>query len=136
MMAHSENWDVVGPGKLVSHRFAPGQKLVSGLASFAEANRITRAVIVSCIGSVTDLRLRNLSGFDPNGNPQFQDHDLSEVMEIVSAEGNIVPLPDGGIRTHIHVVAARPSGEVIGGHCEEATICTGGYMFLHVLETQ
>jgi predicted DNA-binding protein with PD1-like motif len=135
-MVKSEKWNAVQPGKLVSYRFTPGQKLVSGLASFAEANGITSAVIVSCIGSVTDLRLHNLGGIDAEGAFQFEDHHLSEVMEIVSAEGHIVPTPDGGIRTHIHVVAAKPSGTVIGGHCEEATICTGGYMFLQVLETE
>ena len=134
-MADTEKWNTVKPGKLLSHRFTPGQQLVSGLASFAEENRITSAVIVSCIGSVTDLRLHNLSGLDAEGAAQFQDHHLSEVLEIVSAEGNITPTPDGGIRTHIHIVVAKPSGEVIGGHCEEATICTGGYMFLQVLET-
>ena len=57
----------------------------------------------------------------------------SSVLEIVSAEGHIAPLPGGYIRTHIHIVAAKGSGEVIGGHCVDATICTSGYLFLQVL---
>ena len=90
---------------------------------------------MSCIGSVTDLKLHNLSGLDAHGDAEFRDHELLDVMEILSLEGHIAPDSDGGIRTHVHVVAARPTGEVVGGHCEEATICTSGYMFLQVLES-
>ena len=46
------------------------------------------------------------------------------------------PLPDGGIRVHIHVAAARPSGEVVGGHCEDATVLTGAFMYLQVIEEE
>jgi predicted DNA-binding protein with PD1-like motif len=41
---------------------------------------------------------------------------------------------DGGIRVHIHVAAARPSGEMVGGHCEDATSFTGAYIYLQVIE--
>lgn len=133
-MTENSDWITVKPGRLLKRRFTPGEQLVSGLDEFARASGITSAVIVSCIGSVTNLKLHNLCGVPDGGEPDFQDHDISAVLEIVSAEGHIAPLPDGGIRTHIHIVAARPSGEVIGGHCVDATICTSGYMFLQVIE--
>ncbi len=31
---------------------------------------------------------------------------------------------------HIHIAAAHPSGEMIGGHCEEATLLSGAFMYL------
>jgi predicted DNA-binding protein with PD1-like motif len=55
------------------------------------------------------------------------------VLEIISAEGSIAPQPEGGIRTHVHIAVAKPSGEMIGGHCVDATIYTGGYMYLQVM---
>lgn len=117
------------------HRFTAGEKLVSGLDEFAKANGITSAVIVSCVGSVTDLQLHNLCGVSEDGEFEFQDHDISTVLEIISAEGNISSQPGGGIRTHVHIAASKPSGEMIGGHCVDATICTGGYMYLQVIES-
>ena len=57
---------------------------------------------------------------------------IDENLELVTADGYIQPLPEGGIRVHIHLAAARPSGEVVGGHCEEATTFTGAFMYLHV----
>ncbi len=134
-MTGENDWTHVTARQLVKRRFAPGERLISGLDSYARENGIRSAIIVSCIGSVTDLRLHNLSGLDAGGAAEFRDHELSEVMEILSAEGHIAPDSGGGIRTHVHVVAARPTGEVVGGHCEEATICTSGYMFLQVLES-
>tara|TARA_B100001013_G_scaffold165211_1_gene98908 strand:+ start:606 stop:839 length:234 start_codon:yes stop_codon:yes gene_type:complete len=29
---------------------------------------------------------------------------------------------------------ARPSGEMVGGHCEDATFLTGAFMYLQVIE--
>jgi predicted DNA-binding protein with PD1-like motif len=57
-------------------------------------------------------------------------------MELVSAEGYIQPLPDGGLRVHVHVAAARPNGEMVGGHCEDATLLSGAFMYLQVLERE
>ena len=118
---------------MVYRRFTPDEKLVGGLDAFARSEGIQSAVISSCIGSLTSLQLRNLCQ-DDEGEFGFERQTVDEILEIVSAEGYIQPLPEGGIRTHVHIVAARPSGELIGGHCEEATICTGAFLYLQVLE--
>ena len=81
------------------------------------------------------MKLRNLCGYE-EGVPEFQRQVIDENLELVSAEGYIQPLPDGGMRVHIHVAAARPSGEVVGGHCEDATIFTGAFMYLQVIEDE
>ena len=132
----SQRWAEMSPGAVLYRRFAPGEALVAGLDAFARAEGIRTAVITSCIGSITRLELRNLcrAGTGIEGEFDVQRHTIDEIMEVVSAEGHIVPLPEGGIRTHIHIVAARPSGETVGGHCEEATVGTAAYLFLQVLE--
>ena len=120
--------------RTIYRRFQPGESLIAGLESFALAEGIREAAITSCIGSLRQLKLRNLCRHDEDGSPEFQRTVIDENLELVSAEGYIQPLPDGGIRVHIHVAAARPSGEMVGGHCEDATTFTGAFMYLHVLE--
>ena len=121
---------------IIYRRFEAGESLVGGLETFALEEGIQEAAITSCIGSFRQLRLRNLCRHDAEGLPEFERSVLDENLELVSAEGYIQPLPEGGIRVHIHVAAARPSGEMVGGHCEEATTYTGAFMYLHVLDTQ
>ena len=121
---------------IIYRRFGPGESLVGDLEAFALSHGITEAAITSCIGSLRQLRLRNLCEHDAEGDPVFERTLLDENLELVSAEGYIQPLPEGGIRVHIHLAAARPSGEMVGGHCEEATTYTGAFMYLHVLDTQ
>ncbi len=128
----NETWKAT-PTKVVYRRFAPGESLVADLDAFARSEGIRSAIITSCIGSVSKLRLRNICERDDD-RAEFQWHDVEEILEIVSAEGYVQPLPEGDIRTHIHIAVAKPSGELIGGHCDEATILTGAFMYLQILE--
>ncbi len=129
-------WDAAQTS-VIYHRFGPGEPLVGGLEEFALAKGIREAAITSCIGSLRQLRLRNLCEHDAEGEAVFERSAVDENLELVSAEGYIQPMPESesGIRVHIHLAAAKPSGEMVGGHCEEATTYTGAFMYLHVLET-
>jgi len=120
---------------IVYRKFEAGESLVETLESLARENGIREAIVTSCIGSLSELKLRNLCSWE-EGSPEFQRQVINETLELVSAEGYIQPLPDGGLRVHIHVAAARPSGEVIGGHCEDATLLSGAFMYLHVIERE
>ena len=93
---------------IIYRRFGPGESLVGDLEAFALSEGITEAAITSCIGSLRQLRLRNLCEHDPEGAPVFERNVLDENLELVSAEGYIQPLPEGGIRVHVHLAAARP----------------------------
>ena len=119
--------------RIVYRRFEAGESLVEGLESLAHSEGIREAAITSCIGSLNQLKIRNLCD-RIEGVPEFERHTINENLELVSAEGYIQPLEEGGIRVHIHVAAARPSGEMIGGHCEDATCFTGAFMYLQVIE--
>lgn len=131
-MAQSWNIDAT---RVVYRRFGPGEALVAGLERFAVEHGIREAAITSCIGSLRQLNLRNLCRYE-DGAPEFERSALDENLELVSAEGYIQPLPESesDIRVHIHLAAARPSGEMVGGHCEEATTFTGAFMYLHILD--
>ena len=120
---------------ILYRKFQAGESLVETLESLARAEGIREAIVTSCIGSLSELKLRNLCSWE-EGAPEFQRHVITETLEVVSAEGYIQPLPDGGLRVHIHIAAARPSGEVIGGHCEEGTLLSGAFMYLHVIERE
>ena len=130
----NQSWNI-DTTRVIYHRFGPDESLVAGLEQFALEHGIREAAITSCIGSLRQLNLRNLCRYE-DGAPEFERSALEENLELVSAEGYIQPLPDSepGIRVHIHLAAARPSGEMVGGHCEEATTFTGAFMYLHILD--
>ena len=127
-----QDWETKSSGVLY-RRFRAGESLIGELESFARSEGIREAIVTSCIGSLSELKLRNLCGYE-EGTPEFQRQVIDESLELVSAEGYIQPLPEGGIRVHIHVAAARPSGEMVGGHCEDATFLTGAFMYIQVIE--
>jgi predicted DNA-binding protein with PD1-like motif len=129
-----QNWKTEA-SRVAYRRFGRDESLNEGLEAFARSEGIREATIASCIGSLSQLRLRNICAYE-DGVPEVQRTVIDDTLELVSAEGYVQPLPDGGIRVHIHVVAARPSGEIVGGHCEDATTLTGAFMYLQVLEEQ
>ncbi len=129
-----QNWETK-TSRIVYRRFQPGESLNEDLESLARSEGIRDAIITSCIGSLSKLKLRNLCGYE-EGVPEFQRQVIDENLELVSAEGYIQPLPQGDIRVHIHVAAARPSGEMVGGHCEDATVFTGAFMYIQVVEEE
>ena len=129
-----QDWETK-TSRIVYRRFQPGESLIEDLETLARSEGIREAIITSCIGSLSQLKLRNLCGYE-EGVPEFQRQVVDETLELVSAEGYVQPLPDGGIRVHIHVAAARPSGELVGGHCEDATVFTGAFMYLQVIEEE
>jgi predicted DNA-binding protein with PD1-like motif len=130
----TQNWDT-NKSRMIYRRFETGESIINDLEAFAKSEGIREAIITSCIGSFTQLKLRNLCR-RVEGVPEFERNTIDQNLEVVSAEGYIQPLPDGELRVHIHVSAARPSGEMVGGHCEDATIYTGAFMYLQVLEEE
>ena len=124
-----KNWDTK-TSRVVYRRLNAGESLIEGIESLALSEGIREAAVISCIGSLSQLKRRNLCSWE-------RDHEretIDQILELVSAEGYIQPVADGGIYVHIHIAAARPSGEIVGGHCEDATCFTGAYVYLQVIE--
>ena len=127
-----KNWDIK-TSRIVYRRFEAGESLIEGLESLALSEGIREAAVISCIGSLSQLKRRNLCG-RTEGVSEHERETVNEFLELVRAEGYVQPLEEGGIRVHIHIAAARSSGEIIGGHCEDATCFTGAYIYLQVIE--
>ncbi|MEE2686999.1 MAG: PPC domain-containing DNA-binding protein [Chloroflexota bacterium] len=127
-----KNWDTT-TSRIVYLRLEAGESLIEGIESLARSEGIREAAVISCIGSLSQLKRRNLCGRE-NGVTQHERETINDILELVSAEGYVQPADDGGVRVHIHIAAARPSGEIIGGHCEDATCFTGAYLYLQVIE--
>ena len=90
-------------------RLHPGDDLRLSLERYAREQRIGAAVIVSCVGSLSHVRLRDASGVT-----------IREVKgdhEIVSATGTV-----SQERLHMHVSLSREDLSVIGGHLAEGCI--------------
>ena len=109
-----KTWNTQTP-HILHRRFEAGESLIEGLETLANSEGIREAVITSCIGSLNQLKLRNLCD-RKQGVPEFERQTIDENLELVSAESYVQPVEEGGIRVHIHVVAANPSGEMVGGH--------------------
>ncbi|MGN1019416.1 MAG: PPC domain-containing DNA-binding protein [Aristaeellaceae bacterium] len=90
-------------------RLHPGDDLRLSLERFARENGIGAAVIVSCVGSLRHVRLRDASGVTIR--EAVGDH------EIVSATGTV-----GRERLHVHVSLSREDLSVLGGHLAEGCI--------------
>ena len=102
----------------------PGAKLVEELRGFARAVGLKMAAIVSAIGSI-----RNLVFYDiqmgahlPLTEPRRRHHEVEGPLGLLDIEGNLVANEAGEVSAHLHVLAAKSSGEVIGGDLMEAEV--------------
>ena len=70
----TQQWDA-SKSRIIYHRFQPGESLNGALEDLAHSEGIREAIITSCIGSFTQLKLRNLCRRDENG-PDFERHTI------------------------------------------------------------
>lgn len=88
-------------------RLTPGTDLKQALERLTQAHALRAGCILTCVGSLSQARLRMPGGV---GEPEaFRTFD--EPMEIVSLAGTLCP--DG---LHVHISLARRDGVCIGGH--------------------
>jgi predicted DNA-binding protein with PD1-like motif len=114
----------VEQGRRFVIKIAPGESLQARLADFARRAGVTQAVVVSAIGSVQDVRFRGIkSGAKlPITPPRIHDHEVPGPLELLGLTGNLVPDEKGEVDCHLHVIAAKSSGEVLGGHLYDARV--------------
>ena len=74
------NWDVK-TSDILYKRFGAGESLVSDLESLAKEKGIKEAIITSCIGSLSHLKLRNLCSYE-EGTPGFERQVVDELSLI------------------------------------------------------
>ncbi|MBS0294775.1 MAG: DNA-binding protein [Proteobacteria bacterium] len=88
-------------------RLTPGTDLYEALERLSRERGFRAACILSCVGSLTEARLR-MPGVvgEPESFKAF-----AEPMEIVSLSGTLCP--DG---PHLHIALSRRDGACVGGH--------------------
>jgi len=114
----------VEQGRRFLVKLAPGEHLKPRLVEFAAAVGLTHAVVVSAVGSVQDLSFRGIkSGAKlPITPPRMHLHELAGPLELLGLSGNLLPDEQGRTDCHLHVMAAKSSGEVVGGHLFDARV--------------
>ena len=118
--------------EILYHLFNPDDLLVSTVQKIVSQKKIKRAVVLSFLGSAKNIKLSNL--INKSGDPDKKPINYEGVFEIVSVSGHVIPLEDKTIRTHIHITFSDEDGNVFGGHLDEATLYTGGYLFLEIMD--
>ena len=93
--------------RTLAFRLTPGTDLKAALSELTEEQALRAACILSCVGSLSEARLRmpGAAG-EPDAFRAFV-----EPMEILSLSGTLGP--DG---VHAHISLSRRDGSCVGGH--------------------
>ena len=90
-------------------RLHRGDDLRISLERYAKQHDIGAAVIASCVGCVSEARLRDATGSRVQHIPCH--------CEIVSATGTV-----SAVRTHVHISLSKEDMTTLGGHLAEGCI--------------
>jgi predicted DNA-binding protein with PD1-like motif len=114
----------VDQGRRFVLKISPGEPLQQRLLEFAQAVDLKHAVVVSAVGSIQDLRFRGIKAGAklPITPPRMHLHEVAGPLELLGLTGNILPDEHGRLDCHLHVMAARSSGDVLGGHLFDARV--------------
>ncbi|AMR29809.1 hypothetical protein A0257_16300 [Hymenobacter psoromatis] len=85
-------------------RLRPGDDLRQQLLAFVAAHRIEAGAVLTCVGSLTDVRLRLANQEEAT---LYRGH-----FEIVSLVGTLAASGGG----HLHLSVADSTGRTLGGH--------------------
>jgi predicted DNA-binding protein with PD1-like motif len=126
----------VDQGRRFVLKIEPGQALLARLVEFAREVSLRHAVVVSAVGSVQDVVFRGIKAGArlPITPPRMHRHEVAGPLELLGLTGNIMPDELGNPDCHLHVMAARSSGEVIGGHLFDARVFATCEVVLSELE--
>lgn len=107
--AMSGAWADNSQGKYHAVRLKPGQDLKLELTRFLQEKEISACAVVTCVGSLTEARLRFAD--EPEGKP------VEGPLEIISLVGC-----GGKGAWHLHLSVADREGRMSGGHLLEGCI--------------
>jgi predicted DNA-binding protein with PD1-like motif len=113
-----------GHGRRFFLKILPGERLVDILTRFTKHEGIRHAVIVSAVGSVKNVRLSDIkSGAKlPITAARLTPHEIEGPLELLGLTGNIVPDESGEPFCHLHIIASKSSGDVVGGQMQDAEV--------------
>lgn len=111
-------------GRRFMLRIPPGAKLVEEIRRFATSVGLRHGVVISAIGSVRAMTFTVIQAGAhlPITAPRMPVHTVEGPLDLLGIEGNLVPRKEGEVDLHLHVLGAKSSGEVVGGHLVEAEV--------------
>jgi predicted DNA-binding protein with PD1-like motif len=111
-------------GRRFMLKIPPRAKLMEEIQLFAKKVGLKHGVIVSAIGSVRDVTFSDIQAGAhlPITEPRMPVHTIEGPLDLLGIEGNFVPREDGVVDLHLHILGAKSSGEVVGGHLIEAEV--------------
>jgi predicted DNA-binding protein with PD1-like motif len=114
----------VEQGRRFVVKIGSGESLQERLVEFAHAAGVHHAVIVSAIGSVHAVTFRGIKAGAklPLTPARVHEHGAEGPLELLGLTGNVFPDENGEIDCHLHVIASKSSGEVLGGHLHDAKV--------------
>ena len=114
----------VRQGRRFMIRVLPGTKLVDELLQFARMVNLHHGAIVSAVGSVRNVEFSDIQAGArlPITEPRMPVHRVDGPLDLLGLEGNLVPDESDQVNPHLHIFAAKSSGEAIGGHLLEAEV--------------
>ena len=95
--------------KTVCRRLHRGEDLLCAIQALAQEHHLRAAVVLSAVGCVSRVRLRDASGVTVRT--------VDEPCEIVSLTGTV-----SEARTHLHISLSRQDLTTLGGHLLEGCI--------------
>ena len=96
-------------GRIICKRRQRGDDLLIEIKKIAKEEKIKAAVVLSSVGCVSKLRIRDAGGINIR--------ELNENCEILSLNGTI-----SSERSHLHIAFSKEDLSVIGGHLVEGCI--------------
>ena len=105
-------------------KIGPGEQIRTQLEDFARSAGVNNAVIISAVGSVTEVRYRGIKAGAslPITEPRMHQHQTDGPLELLGLEGNLIAEESGAIDCHLHIMVGRSSGDVVGGHLFDAKV--------------
>lgn len=124
------------PGRIIIASLAPGSQLTDSILEICRQEKIETALILSFIGTVNELYLRNPRDTtvlpvtnEAEFSLQVDTMVLKRQMEILSVQGNVTTF-EGELFLNLHGLFSEAGGIVHGGHIFRATIWSQGELFL------
>ena len=107
-------------------KIEPGAKLIDAILTFAQAQDLAFASMVSAVGSVRNVVFTDIQvgAHLPMSGPRTKTHRLEGPLELLGLEGNIAPGEDKRLGAQFYILGSKSSGEVVGGRLVDAEVFT------------
>ncbi len=117
-------------GRVIPIRLGPDEDLMEGMFAACRQFGVKDAIVLSCIGSLKHINVRNAVPVEVRGEEiiyGFDDEprvwgDKQGVLEMCSVKGLMHFADDGSVDADLYLTASNAAGTVIGGQLAAGTL--------------